>query len=241
MTSLSILIPAYNEQGRLPSTLDKVAGFLSRRNYEFAEVLVIDDGSTDGTADLVRRRATDWGALRLLQNPGNRGKGYSVRYGMKEARGAWILFTDADLSTPIEDIDALCKATREYGAEIAIGSRAVSGAQVGVRQPFAREMSGRFFNRVVRALTALPYADTQCGFKLFSAHACNIIAERQRMDRFSFDVEMLYIAHRHGLKVCEVPVRWNNVKDTRVTLIDGLSALKDIWRIRSNARQGLYS
>jgi dolichyl-phosphate beta-glucosyltransferase len=240
LQSLSILIPAYNEEARLPSTLATLKGFLKGREFRFVEVVVIDDGSRDGTAKAVVEFGKSHPEFRLLSNPGNRGKGYAVRHGMQEARGEWVLFTDADLSAPIEEVDKLWAAVEKSGADGAIGSRALDRSLVGVRQPLVREFSGRVFNLHMRLVTGLPYIDTQCGFKLFSARACREVAARQRIERFGFDVEILYIARKRGLKVLEVPVRWDNVEGTKVSLRSGVTAFGDPWRVRWNDMKGLY-
>ena len=240
MISLSIVIPAYNEEKRLPATLDRVLAFLAARPWTFSEVIVVDDGSRDGTGAQVESYSATRRPIRLLRNPGNRGKGYSVRHGMTEARGDWTLFSDADLSTPIEEFDKLLDAARDAGAEVAIGSRALDRSLISVRQPVVRECSGRFFNVVMRAATGLPFRDTQCGFKLFAGPARREIFRRQRLDGFGFDVEALFIARRLGFPVVEVPVRWADVEGTKVSALRGLDAFADIARVRWNALSGRY-
>src|SRR5581483_1548977 len=154
--------------------------------------------------------------VRVLRDPGNRGKGYSVRHGMLEAKGEWSLFSDADLSSPIEELDKLWEAVRKEKAQAAIGSRDLDRSLIGVRQPLFREMGGRFFNLVMRVVTGLPFHDTQCGFKLFETRAAREIFKRQQVERFGFDVEALYIAQRLGYRTVEIPVRWNDVAGTKV-------------------------
>src|SRR5207302_3498988 len=185
--------------------------------FSFREVVIVDDGSSDATANVVEQLSPANPCFRLLRNPGNRGKGYAVRHGMLEARGEWILYTDADLSTPIEEVDKLYAAVERQGAVIAIGSRALDRSLVSVHQSVFREYSGRFFNLVMRTLTGLPFKDTQCGFKLFRADAARTVFSQQQLDGFSFDVEDLFIAKRCGLKAIEVPVRWANVEGTKVS------------------------
>ena len=236
MTSLSVVIPAYNEEKRLPATLERVLVWLGSQALEFHEVNVVNDGSTDGTAGLVEQIRNGHPCLRLLNNPGNRGKGYSVRHGMLEARGEWVLFSDADLSTPIEDVTKLYEAAVQAHAEIAIGSRAVDRSLVSKHQAPLRELSGRFFNLAMRAVTGLPFRDTQCGFKLYSAHAAREIFSRQQLDGFSFDVEDLYIAHRLGIVAVEVPVHWANVEGTKVSAFTGLKSFADLIRIKRQQR-----
>ena len=233
--SISIIIPAYNEAQRLPGTLQKVQEYLSRSAWEFAEIVVVDDGSRDGTAEAARAAGA-----RVLANPGNRGKGYTVRHGMLEAKGEWLLFTDADLSAPIEELDRLwCAAEREQ-AQVAIGSRAVDRSLIGVRQPFFREAMGRVFNLVMRLITGLAFQDTQCGFKLFEARAAREIFGRQRLEGFGFDVEVLYIARWLGYRAVEVPVRWNDAAGTKVSLWRGMTAFLDPIKVRWNAVRGKY-
>lgn len=237
MHSVSIVIPAYNEERRLPATLDTIRAFLSRRGFGFAEIIVVDDGSTDATVQCAARTPS----VRVLQNPGNRGKGYSVRHGMLKARGEWRLFTDADLSSPIEEMDKLWEAIGRTGASVAIGSRALDPSLVGVHQHWTREQAGRLFNTVMRGITGLPFRDTQCGFKLYSAAAAAKIFPLQRLDGFGFDVEDLVIARVLGIAVTEVPVRWNNVEGTKVSLTQGLRSFMDPVRVRMNEARGLYS
>jgi len=227
-----VVVPAYNEERRLPDTLERVIAWLGTQSLAFSEVIVVNDGSADGTAALVERLREGNPCLRLLNNPGNRGKGYSVRHGMLEARGEWVLFSDADLSTPIEEVSRLYAAASEADADIAVGSRAVDRSLVSKHQSVLREFSGRFFNLVMRAATGLPFRDTQCGFKLYRASAAREVFSRQKLDGFSFDVEDLYIARRLGIPAVEVPVRWANVEGTKVSALTGLRSFADLVRIR---------
>ncbi len=240
LRSLSIVIPAYNEEQRLPGTLRAIAAYLETKALDFVEILAVDDGSRDRTAEVVRQAAAADPRIRLLQNPGNRGKGYAVRHGMREARGEWVLFTDADLSAPIEDLDRLEEAVERERADGAIGSRALDRRLVLKHQSALRELSGRFFNLVMRLITGLPYRDTQCGFKLFRRDVAQCVAARQRSDGFGFDVEILFIARRHGYRILEVPVRWANVEGTKVSLLKGLAAFLDPLRVRWNDLRGRY-
>ncbi|HXP86258.1 MAG TPA: dolichyl-phosphate beta-glucosyltransferase [Bryobacteraceae bacterium] len=235
MPELSIVVPAYNEAARLPATLLILAGFCERHGS--AEVLVVDDGSRDRTAALVEEVARDHPAFRLLRNPGNRGKGYSVRHGMLEATGEWTLFTDADLSSPIDEIAKLFAAVQRENAAAAIGSRGLDSSLIGVHQALLREWSGRLFNVVMRLATGLPYRDTQCGFKLYRRDAARAIFSRQKLNGFGFDVEDLFIARKLGLPVVEVPVIWNNVEGTKVGPLSGAQAFWDLllvhwWNLR---------
>ncbi len=240
LRSLSIVIPAYNEERRLPATLETVRRYLETKSLDFVEIVVVDDGSRDGTAALVEKAAAADARIRLVKNPGNRGKGYAVRHGMQEARGEWILFSDADLSAPIEELDQLEAAIERAGADGAIGSRALDRALVGKHQSAFREFSGRVFNLVMRLVTGLPYRDTQCGFKMFRRDVARELAARQQSDGFGFDVEILYIAKKRRLRILEVPVRWFNVEGTKVSLWNGVAAFADPLRVRWNDLKGLY-
>ena len=240
LRSLSIIIPAFNEQQRLPATLQTIAAYLERKILDFVEIVVVDDGSRDSTAELVRAAGQTDARVRLVQNPGNRGKGYAVRHGFEQARGEWVLFSDADLSTPIEELDNLLSAVERDDADGAIGSRALNRGLVGKHQSAFRELSGRLFNAVMRLVTGLPYRDTQCGFKLFRRAVAQIVAARQRSEGFGFDVEILYIARKHGFRIVETPVRWFNAEGTKVSLWNGLDAFADPLRVRWNDLKGLY-
>jgi len=200
---LSIVIPSYNEEARLPRSLEKIRSYVSQ-THPGAEVIVVDDGSKDGTASVVEEWQRRWPALRLVPNGENRGKGYSVRHGMLEARGRISLFTDADLSAPIEETEKLLAALKD--ADVAFGSRAVDRRLIAVHQSRLRELAGIIFNRCVRLFTGLSFEDTQCGFKAFRMDRARIIFEQQRVERFGFDPEILFLAKRHGLRAVEVPV-----------------------------------
>lgn len=233
--SISIIVPAFNEENRLPRTLSEVREYLDRSDWEFAEIVVVDDGSRDRTAEAARAAGA-----RVLENPGNRGKGYSVRHGVLDARGDWTLITDADLSAPIEDLEKLWDAARRGDLRVAFGSRALDRSLVGIHQPAFREAMGRLFNLAMRAVTGLPFRDTQCGFKLFETRAAREIFARQRLDGFGFDVEALFIALRLGYRAGEVPVRWNDVEGTKVSLWRGAAAFLELARVRWNGWLGRY-
>jgi dolichyl-phosphate beta-glucosyltransferase len=234
--SISIIIPAYNEEKRLPATLTAIRQYLCETHWDFAELVVVDDGSRDATAEIARKSGA-----RLVQNPGNRGKGYSVRHGISEAKGDWTLFTDADLSAPIADLEKLWNAAERENAKIVIGSRALDRSLIGVHQPFFREAMGRAFNVVMRVITGLPFHDTQCGFKLFDSEAARELARRQRLEGFGFDVELLFIARSLGYRALEIPVRWNDVPGTKVSLARGMAAfLLDPLQVRWNGLTGKY-
>jgi dolichyl-phosphate beta-glucosyltransferase len=237
LETLSIVIPAYNEEQRLPATLDRITAYSEHSTLAVAEILVVDDGSRDRTAALAQARQ---GIIRLVSNPGNRGKGYAVRNGMLAAKGDWILSSDADLSAPIGELEKLIAAARKEDAVVAIGSRALNRKLVKVHQPMMRELSGRAFNLVMRMVTGLPFRDTQCGFKLFRKDAAREIFSRQVEEGFSFDVEDLMIARKLGLRSIEVPVEWSNVEGTKVSLTQGMKSFADLVRIRSRAMRGNY-
>ena len=243
--SISIVIPAYNEQIRLPDTLRRIAEYLRDSDWIFHEILIVDDGSTDGTAAAAEEFARGDASgipsnIRVLRNPGNRGKGYSVRHGMLEARAEWRLFTDADLSTPIEELEKLWRAVAGGKDAIAIGSRAIDRSLIGVHQPGHRETMGRIFNGAMRVATGLPISDTQCGFKLFRGDVAREVFSRQRLERFGFDAEVLYIAVHRGYGIAEVPVRWNHVDGSKVGMLTGLRAFAELAEIRANSLRGKY-
>jgi dolichyl-phosphate beta-glucosyltransferase len=237
---LSIIIPAYNEERRLPNTIERIAAYLTKRAFH-AEVIVVDDGSSDATVELVKKYQERYPALRLVPNGTNRGKGFSVRHGVLEARGEIALFTDADLSTPIEEADKLLAAIEERGYDGSIGSRAVDRSLIEVHQSMIREQAGKLFNRLVRWTMGIEFSDTQCGFKAFRTEPARIIFDQQRIEGFGFDPEILFLAKRNGLRVAEVPVRWSHDEGTKVNVAsDGIQMFLDLLVIRWNAIRGLY-
>ena len=236
---VSIIIPAYNESQRIGQTLDRVLDCIDRRGWD-AEVLVVDDGSTDNTRDIVRGYMERHSSLHLLRNPGNRGKGYSVRNGLLQALGDVVMFTDADLSAPIDEAERLFDAIRD-GADVAIGSRWLERQRQTIHQPLYRRFFGRCFNAVTRVIMDLPYADTQCGFKAFRRPAAQIIFRLQRIERWGFDPEILFIARRLRYRVQEVPVTWGHDERSKISYLrDGAKMLEDMARIRSNSLRGRY-
>jgi glycosyltransferase involved in cell wall biosynthesis len=237
--SLSIIIPAYNEQSRLPSTLQAVTQYLAGGEWEFREIIVVDDGSKDSTVAAAENFQKQGHPVRILKNPGNRGKGYAVRHGMLEAKGDWLLFSDADLSTPIEEFERLYAAVGA-ATPIAIGSRALDRSLIGIHQSQFRERAGQVFNFFMRLALGLDIHDTQCGFKLFRRDAAREIFSRQKLERFSFDAEILFIARKLGFHAVEVPVRWNNVEGTKVSMWSGAQSFLDLITIRSHAARGNY-
>jgi len=237
----SIVIPAFNEGARLAATLDKVLAYVHTRHWD-AEIIVVNDGSRDNTADIVRTFAAQDPILRLIENPGNRGKGYSVRNGMLEARGRFILFSDADLSSPIEEAPKLLKALEEDAADIAIGSRWLRAETQTQRQPLYRQLFGRIFNLLLRVTLGLRFKDTQCGFKAFKQSAAHSIFPLQRIERWGFDPEILFLAQTLGFKVQEIPVLWGHSGGTRIhPLVDGSRMFMDMVRIRLNSMAGKYN
>jgi dolichyl-phosphate beta-glucosyltransferase len=240
LQSLSIIVPAFNEERRLPATLEALTNYLQSRKLAKSELIVVDDGSTDRTADIVRQWRAKRPEVRLVHYEPNRGKGYAINRGIFESRCEWVLLTDADLSAPIEDLALLEAAIERTGAMGAIGSRAVNRELVGKHQPFPRELMGRIFNLAMMLITGLRFKDTQCGFKLFRADAAKSIAVRRAVDGFGFDVEMLFLAKRLSYQIEEVPVRWDNIEGTKVSLWKGLGAFADLLRVRWNASRGMY-
>jgi dolichyl-phosphate beta-glucosyltransferase len=239
---LSIIIPAYNEESRLPRGLKRILDYAASRGMspEQMEILVVDDGSGDGTARVVKEGARQWPSMRLVSNQQNRGKGFSVRHGMREARGRVALFTDADLSAPIEEADKLLAALAA-GNEVAIGSRALDRSLITEHQSRLRELAGIIFNGFVRIFTGLPFHDTQCGFKAFVREPSRIVFDQQRIERFGFDPEILFLAKRHGLRAIEVPVRWAHDPATKVHVIrDSVLMFGDLLYIRWNWALGRY-
>jgi dolichyl-phosphate beta-glucosyltransferase len=236
----SIVIPAYNESARLGATLEKVLHYVHGQGLS-AEVIVVNDGSRDDTADIVRTFAANDPCVRLVENPGNRGKGYSVRNGMLNSHGRIVLFTDADLSSPIEESTKLFRALDE-GADIAIGSRWLRSETQTQRQPLHRQLFGRIFNLALRIALGLQFKDTQCGFKAFTRAAVDTIFPLQKIERWGFDPEILFLARKFNFKVKEVPVSWGHSGGTRINpLIDGSRMVQEIFRIRWYSIKGKYS
>ena len=232
--ALSVVVPAYNETSRLEPTLSELAAYLDAHEPS-CEVIVVDDGSTDDTADIARRFAERWDKLRVIQLEQNSGKGAAVRTGMLAARGAEVLFTDADLATPIGELPKL-RAALADGNDIAIASRAVEGADIRVRQSALRELAGRGFNVFIRVLGMSAFKDTQCGFKLFTREAAHDLFARSTLDGFAFDVEVLMLA-RGTYEVAEVPVAWLHVEESKVSRLAGMRAFVDLARLRLRLRR----
>jgi len=236
---LSIVIPAYNESARIESTLGRVLSCVNDQAWD-AEVLVIDDGSTDSTAAIVESWMDQHPRLHLIKNPGNRGKGYSVRNGLLQAAGDVVMFTDADLSAPMEEATLLLAAI-DAGADVAIGSRWLDRARQTHHQPLYRQFFGRCFNAITRSVMGLPFADTQCGFKAFRRTSAQVIFRLQRIERWGFDPELLFIARKLGYTIAEVPVTWGHDERSRISYLkDGLKMLEELATIRYNSLAGRY-
>ena len=240
--SLSVIIPAYNEAARLEKTLRGVVDYL-RQNRPDAELIVVDDGSSDDTADLARKVFQDSGDLltSVISYKSNLGKGRAVRLGLQAARGDVALFSDADLSTPIAEEKKLVEPIAKGECDVAFGSRALDRSLIGVHQSWRREQGGRVFNLVVRLATGMPFWDTQCGFKAFRLSVCRPLIEAATIDRFGFDVELLYLAFRAGLNLKEIPVRWDHNEGSKITLFtDSFKMVNEVGLIRQQARRGVY-
>src|SRR6202041_2325459 len=233
------------EGSRLPRTLTLVRDYFVGKNVSPGrlEILIVDDGSTDNTLRVAEEWAREMSSVRVISNGDNRGKGFSVRHGMLEARGRIALFTDADLSAPIDEADKLLAAVDgpEPAFDVAIGSRAMNRSLISARQSRFREFAGIIFNTVVRLCLRLPFVDPQCGFKAFKRESCKIIFEQQRIERFGFDPELLYLARHHGLRSTEIPVRWAHSPGTKVSMLrDSVQMFADVFIIRWNALVGRY-
>jgi len=239
--SLSLIFPAFNEAARLGQTLRTTFAYLNEQAYA-SEVVVVDDGSTDGTAGVAERAFADRGRVeaRVLRYETNRGKGYAVRLGLLDARAPVALFSDSDLSTPITETPKLVAPIRSGEYDVVFGSRALDRSLIGVHQPWLREQSGRVFNLAVRLATRLPFWDTQCGFKAFRMDVCRPLVEGGRIDRFGFDVELLYAAHMAGLRMLEQPVRWDDAAGSKVSFRSGLDGFLELRELRRQAKQGVY-
>jgi dolichyl-phosphate beta-glucosyltransferase len=231
------VVPAYNEQRRLPESVRKILAWM-RAHPDAGELILVDDGSRDDTAALARRFAAEDERVRAISYWPNGGKGYAIRRGVLEARpGHAVLVTDADLSTPIDDLPLLLDALRDH--DVVIGSRAMALSRIGEQQALHRRLMGKAFNRIMRSLTGLPFPDTQCGFKLFRPEAAKRVFAEATIDRFAYDVEALLIADRLRYSIGEIPVRWDNSSDSRVRVVrDSLRMLLDV--VRARLRHGRY-
>jgi dolichyl-phosphate beta-glucosyltransferase len=236
---LSIVVPAFNEAARIGDSIKKIDEFM-RRSPHSSELIVVDDGSIDNTADVVAQTQTK--DLRLVRNDRNHGKGYSVKQGILAASGKYVLFTDADLSAPIDEANKLLDIAMHDGADVVIGSRAIDRSYIEKHQSRLREFGGVAFNVMVRLLLGLRLHDTQCGFKLFDRQKSRRIFELQRTVGFGFDPELLFLAKRQGLKIRETPVRWSHAEGSKIRFLrDGVRMFFDLVQIRWNAIVGRYS
>jgi len=240
--SLSIIVPAYNEGTRLRKSLRSIVSYLDEYAAE-SELIVVDDGSTDNTANAAREELATSKTVRtsVISYQSNLGKGRAVRLGLLASRSDIALFMDADLSTPITEVPKLIDPISSGECDLTFGSRAIDRSLIGIHQPWRREQGGRVFNLLVRLATGLPFWDTQCGFKAFRMSVCRPLIEGATIDRFGFDVELLYVAHRAGLRLREIPVRWDHAEGSKVNVAsDSLKMLSEVGRIRQQARRGVY-
>jgi dolichyl-phosphate beta-glucosyltransferase len=244
--SLSIIVPAYNEAARLGSTLRTILDYLNDTERD-AELIVVDDGSRDETAAVAEKAVANCGAIsaRVIRYEPNRGKGYAVRAGLLAANAGVALFSDADLSTPITETPKLVDPIRNHECDLAFGSRALDRSLIGAHQPWRREQGGRVFNLIVRAATGLPFWDTQCGFKAFRMNVCRPLIEAARIDRFGFDVELIYLAHVARLRLREIAVRWDHVAGGPLDVSgnysrDSVRMISEVRRIRGGVARGVY-
>lgn len=235
----SIVIPAYNEEIRIEATLDRVLEYVYAQKWD-AEILVVNDGSRDATRDIILRYAAAHPMLRLVDNPGNHGKGFSVRNGVLHSKGELIVFTDADMASPIEESEKLLAAL-ERGADVAIGSRWLDSSLQTRKQPFYRRVLGRVFNLALRVILGMNYRDTQCGFKAFRRTAAQVIFPLQIIERWGFDPEIVFLALRLGFRVDEVAVKWAHQENTKINPIqDGFRMFTELLKIRWYALTGRY-
>jgi len=240
--NLSIIIPAYNEEARIEKTLDRICGFIASEGLS-AELVVVDDGSSDNTIDVAKKNLAKHPTIisKVISYDGNRGKGFAVRYGMEHSNADVVLFSDADLSTPIEELHKLVDPISNGECDVAFGSRALDRSLIGERQPWRREQGGRIFNLIVRLFTGLNASDTQCGFKAFNMKVFRPLLSCLSIDRFGFDVEMLAAANQTGLRLREVAVRWDNDERSKVSFLrDSVRMFQEVLEIRKRIKKGAY-
>lgn len=241
-TNLSIVVPAYNEQIRLGDSIGKILDYVKMENL-LAELIVVDDGSSDATAEVAEKACAEFPGIstKVIRYKDNRGKGFAVKTGLLEAKSEIALFSDADLSTPISELPKLVEPIEKGAFDITFGSRALDRSLIGTHQPWRREQGGKVFNLIVRMLTDLPFWDTQCGFKAFNMKKFRPLLDVMTIDRFGFDVEFLYVADYHGLRLKEIPVRWNHCEGTTVSVFrDSQRMFNEVRQIRKNAKRGVY-
>jgi len=235
-------MPAYNERDRLGSSVTATLEYLSTQDFE-SELIVVDDGSTDDTAEIARRAAIQFASIptRVVRYDENRGKGFAVKTGLLAADGGIALFSDADLSTPIDELEKLVDPIKRGDYDVTFGSRAIDRSLIGTHQPWRREQGGRVMNLLIRTVSRLPFADTQCGFKAFRMSKFRALLDVMTVDRFGFDVEFLFVADYHKLRLAEIPVRWNDVEGSKVSVLrDTRRMISELAQIRGNARSGKY-
>ena len=241
-TNLSIIIPAYNEQARLGDSVRKILGYIEKEKLS-AELIVVDDGSSEATREVAEKVCAEFSAVKtqVIRYEKNRGKGFAVKTGLQKSVGDIALFTDADLSTPISELPKLVEPIKSGEFDLTFGSRALDRSLIGVHQPWRREQGGKVFNLIVKTLTGLPFWDTQCGFKAFNMKKFRLLLDVMTIDRFGFDVEFLYVAHYRGLRLKEIPVRWNHCEGTTVSVFrDSQRMFNEVRQIRRNAKRGVY-
>jgi dolichyl-phosphate beta-glucosyltransferase len=239
---VSIVIPAYNESVRISRPLSIILGFIESNKLN-AEVIVVDDGSSDDTSEVAESAFAAVPAVpaQVVRYEPNRGKGFAVKTGLLAARGDIALFSDADLSTPIDEMSKLVEPIKAGQFDVTFGSRALDRSLIGTHQPWRREQGGKVMNMIIRTMSGLPFSDTQCGFKAFSMPKFRPLLDLMTIDRFGFDVEFLYVAQYHGLRLAEIPVRWNDVEGSKVSVVrDTRRMMSELNEIRRNARRGVY-
>jgi glycosyltransferase involved in cell wall biosynthesis len=240
---LSIIIPAFNESARLGDSLNQILDYVKVENLN-AELIIVDDGSTDNTSEIAKKVCSDFPYIstKIIRYEINRGKGYAVRKGLSEAKSDIALFTDADLSTPIRELQKLIKPIIEQEFDVTFGSRAIDRSLIGTHQPWQREQGGRVMNLIIKAFSGLPFADTQCGFKAFNMQKFRPLLDVMQIDRFGFDVEFLFVANYHKLRLKEIPVLWNDVAGSKVSVFrDTKRMFDELNIIRRNAKNGVYN
>jgi len=242
-STLSIIVPAFDEQVRLGETITKILGFIKNENLN-AELIVVDDGSKDATAAVAKQTSAAFSGIKteVIRYEKNRGKGFAVRTGLQASNGDIALFSDADLSTPIEELTKLVEPIERGEFDVTFGSRALDRSLIGTHQTRRREQGGKIFNLIVRAATRLPFWDTQCGFKAFNMKKFRPLLNVMTVDRFGFDVEFLYVANYRELRLKEIPVRWNHCDGTKVSVFrDSVRMFGEVRQIRRNAKKGVYN
>lgn len=241
-SSISIIIPAYEESERIGESLRTILRYMESERIN-AELIVVDDGSKDDTAEVARKEFGGFSGIetKVIRYEDNRGKGYAVKTGLLESKGDIALFSDADLSTPISEMPKLIDPIENGEADITFGSRALDRSLIGVHQPWRREQGGKVFNFIVRMQTRLPFWDTQCGFKAFRMDKFRPLLKLMQIDRFGFDVEFLYVASYHGLRLKEIPVRWDHCEGTKVSVFrDSQRMFNEVRLIKKNAKNKAY-